>query len=207
MFKVYAFCTVGTPYEGVMDFYLLNSLKKFDDIRFEVLKTPSLGSWQKNTSLKPKLILDWMEKSKEGDLVILDADAEILSYPKLFDEIPAEYDMACHYLDWETWYNNNSGRKELLSGTLFLRNTEKVRDMVKVWAYLSQIGEKWEQKVLENLLETDFKEIKVYPLPLEYCYITELPGGKQPRVKCDPVIVHHQVSRLYKKAVDRQKVN
>jgi len=43
------------------------------------------------------------------------------------------------------------------------------------------------------------KDILVYDLPIEYCYMTSLPDGRAPLVQCEPVIKHYQKSRELKR--------
>ena len=93
-----SFFTIGTPYEKVMGEFLQPTLDKYN-LPYDIQGVKDLGSWSKNTSYKGKFILDMLEKHKKT-LVILDADATIEQYPTLFSQIPQEYDMAVHYLDW-----------------------------------------------------------------------------------------------------------
>ena len=92
------FYTIGTPYAKVMGEFLQPTLDKYN-LPYDIQGVKDLGSWSKNTSYKGKFILDMLEKHKKT-LVILDADATIEQYPTLFSQIPQEYDMAVHYLDW-----------------------------------------------------------------------------------------------------------
>ncbi len=201
--KIISFYTTDTPYEKVMYEYLFPSIKKFE-LEWYIAGLPNLKSWAKNTSAKPHFILEALERNynKSNRLIFLDADATIEKYPQLFHDIPEEYDIACHYLDWDSWYNNGQNKKELLSGTMYIRDSKVVRGLIKEWANRAKKDSKWEQNILQDLL-VERPEIKVYPLPLEYCYIKTLPSGHEPRVTCDPVIAHHQVSRMFKKIIDK----
>lgn len=202
MFIITSYYTIDTPYQQVVHDYLMNSLNKLD-IKSDIRGVEDLGSWQQNTSYKPIFIKRMLEKYPETDIVFVDADAEVLSYPKLFDEIPEEYDIAVHILDRDCWYNRKFGEnenKELLSGTLLIRNNSRTRALVDRWIRdcLSRPFE-WEQVILQRVLTEN--NIKVYELPLSYCYIKTMPLGEAPFVKCDDaVIVHNQVSRRLKKA-------
>lgn len=188
------------PYELEFSTHLLPSLQKFN-IPYYIEVIESKGSWLKNVAQKPGAIFNAMEKYPNKDIVCLDADSEILSYPSLFDNIPEEYDLAFHTLDWNTWYRNNSNIKELLSGTMYIRNNEKTRKIVEEWYFTSNNYDMWEQKVLSNILEKN-KDIKIYDLPLEYCWINSLPDGKDPFIKPDNVIIQHfQASRKYRKLI------
>lgn len=202
-FKIISFFTLDTPYEKVIYDYLWPTIHKFK-LDWVVIGYHNQHSWNKNTALKPAFIYECI-KNNYGNIkrfVFLDADATIEEYPQLFHEIPEEYDIACHYLDWNTWYNNGHEKKELLSGTMYIRDSKEVRDLLMEWEKRTKTSTKWEQNILQELLE-ERPEIKIYPLPLEYCYIKTLPSGHEPIVKCNPVIAHHQVSRKFKKVVDK----
>ena len=130
----------------------------------------------------------------------MDCDAEIREYPTLFDDIPTDFDLAAHILDRSAWYGSSDMGTELLSGTLFVRNTPNVRNLLDVWIKRCETSTTWEQRILQSLI-SEFK-IKIYELPIEYCYIKSLPDGSPPKVKCEkPVIVHNQVSRQYRTKV------
>ena len=190
-----SYFTQHTPYEQVMKDYLEPSLKKWG-LKYDIQGLPSLGSWSPNVALKPKFILDMLNKHDE-DVIFLDADATIESFPKLFETLSADINVAAHYLDWKTWYGKGN-KKELLTGTLFLQNTPTIKSLCQEWHETAKNTNRWEQTVLENILK-ERMDIKIYELPLSYCYIKSRPGNKQPLVLLNPVILHHQCSRKYKR--------
>jgi len=168
-------------------------------IKTDIRGINSLGSWRANTSYKPTFIKQMLETHKDCNIVFVDADAEVLCYPELFDNIPEEYNIAAHILDKDTWYNQKFEKpKELLSGTLFIRNVYKSYDLVDKWITSCKNHPlDWEQAVLQRtLLRTN---TPIYELPLSYCFIKTLPNGQEPTVKIEqPVIIHNQVSRKLK---------
>ena len=190
-----SYFTKSTPYVQVAKSYLIPSLARWN-LRYDVRELPSQGDWLHNVALKPGFILDMLNEYKE-DVTFLDADATIEQSPDLLNSIPSEYDIAVHYLDWKTWYGKGD-KKELLSGTMFLRNNSKVKELCKEWSEEAKKGERWEQSVLANILK-ERTDINIYELPLSYCYIKSRPNDKQPLVLLNPVILHHQVSRKYKR--------
>lgn len=205
-FIIGAFYTEDTPYKDVCDRYLLDSLKEYN-FSAMIYSRLNKGSWLKNVAEKPAVILEMLEFMSKTEgyqdkaLVFLDVDATIEKYPVLFDELLEDVDFAYHNLEWKTWYNRpNCDTLELLSGTLFLRNNDRVKNLLTDWYSRAIITNKWEQKVLEEVIK-EHPEIKTYVLPLAYCYINSLPNGKEPYVKCDPVILHHQVSRKLKRII------
>lgn len=202
----YIICSFYTEgkYEEIINTYLRPSIKKLglESIYYDI-RIPNTGNWQKNVANKPECILQFLGNFKE-DIIFLDADAEIKQYPVLFEELTnSEYDLSFHLLDRSLWYRVTCSPKfSLLSGTLYLKNNEKIKNLVRTWKDKSLSSSDWEQKVLQKLLPKF--ELNIFHLPLEYCYIKSLPNGKDPYIKIEqPVIVHNQVSRRFKhKIVD-----
>lgn len=183
-------------YEKVMNTYLRPSLEKWN-LSHYIEEVSELGNWYLNTSFKPRFIKECLERFKE-DVIFLDADADIVKDPILFSQIPEEYDIAVHYLDWERqWRGKPGNKRELLSGTMLFRYNEKVLKMLHI--YISEcesnIG-KWEQQILQEVLQI-YKSINIYELPAEYCTVI-LHNGKVPNYIKDPIIIHNQVSRQFK---------
>ena len=198
-FLIGTYYTKNTPYKEVFESILKLSLMEHE-LDYRVIETESKGSWLKNTSLKPSIIYDLLKNIEPYEsLVFLDADASIKKYPNLFYKIPTEFDMACHFLDWTLWYNSNTERKELLTGTMFFRPKPKVFRLIEEWISLTENSTKWEQLILEELVKKS--DIKIFNLPIEYCYLKTMPDGSEPRIKTIPVIEHEQISRKLKRIV------
>jgi len=201
-FILTSFFTEHTAYEQIYYKHLYNSLIDKALIMSNIQSVANLGSWNSNTGYKPTFLLQQLECFKDKNIVWIDCDAEIREYPKLFNEIPKEYDIAFYTLDWNEWYGykDNPPKKEVLTGTLFLRNNDKIKDLCKEWAKQVKESGEWEQKVLQRLINK--RDIKVYPLPIEYCYIATLPNGKEPKVEVKkPIITHFQASRKCKRLI------
>jgi len=201
-FIIGSFYTKDTPYKNVYDEYLKQSVNKWD---LDILcsEVHNQGSWYKNVAEKPQVILNMLEQLKDlqkDSLVFLDADATIERYPQLLYDIPEEYDIAMHYLNWETWYGYRGDKtRELLTGTMFFRPRKVVIDLCEEWYEKARKTNTWEQKILADIIEK--YDIKIYKLPVEYCYVVSRPQGQEPLVKCEPVILHHQKSREYKRRI------
>lgn len=196
-----SYYTMETEYVDVMHQYLLSSLRRLK-LKSDVRGVPNLGSWNKNTSFKSKFVRQMLEAHSEN-IVFLDADAEICKLPEMFESVPEDYLFAAHVLDREAWYNAQfpeSEEKELLSGTLFIRNCSESKRIVDDWANECKTTSLWEQKVLANVLKRN--KVRLYELPIEYCWIKTLPNGSEPLVRCsEPVIVHNQVSRRLRNTI------
>lgn len=194
--KIAYFYTADTKYEQVGKEYLESSLQILN-LPVQAYKMPNLGNWRKNVAQKPHAVLNALSDLQSDEcLVFLDADSRVLKYPELFDQIPENFEIAFHRLNWNLWYgyNQSPANMELLTGTMFLRNTDNVKQLCKLWLQESMISSEVEQKVLDNLLLENYNVLN-YNLPLEYCFIESRPGGLPPLVKCDPVIIHSQASR------------
>lgn len=199
-FIVCVYATQDTPYVQVAESTIIPSLVALD-IPYMFLKVPNLGTWKKNTAYKPTFALGLLEAYPDKNIVLLDADCRVNSYPELFNNIPEQYNIAAHILDWKTWYNRpEATTKEFLSGTLFIRNSERSKFLLHQWELNCAKDNIWEQQVLAKVL-IENKEV-IYALPLEYCYINSLPDGQAPNVKVDnPVITHFQASRELKRTL------
>ena len=191
-----SYYTKNTPYEEVINKQLLPSLKKWE-LKYYIEGVDDLGSWANNTDFKATFILRMLEKYKQ-DVVWIDADATIEKYPSLLFEIPPEYDIAVHYLDWQKHWHQKKDKFELVSATVLFRYNEKTLRIIKEWIKNNKTkpSHKWEQKILQEVIEKD-KEIKVYRLPVEYCCVV-LSRDKIATYIKDPVIIQHQASRKYK---------
>lgn len=201
-FLIGSFFTKKTRYEQIAKDYLFKSCAE-RQIECSIIGIDNLGSWSRNVAEKPRVILQLLEESQDKkDVVFLDADSTIEQELTIFDSIEKDVDLALHYLDWNTWYpwQKGSDVKELLSGTLFLRNNERIKSLVAEWYKRAKTTSVWEQKILEQLLK-ERPDIKVFQLPVEYCYIKTLPNGQEPVVKVKPVILHHQMSREMKRTI------
>lgn len=199
-FKIGYFYSEGSPYKQVGIDYLEKSLEKFS-VKCIITKTQNFGNWQRNVAEKPKAILEQLNSlNRDESLVFLDADATVERWPSLFEQIPEEYDIAFHMLNWKTWYGYDTEFFELLSGTMFFRNNDKVKNLCREWHDQAIKSGEWEQKVLTRVLNNH--KLSVWELPLEYTYIISRPGELEPLHKIkEPIIIHHQVSRKYKNKV------
>jgi hypothetical protein len=196
-----SYFTLNTPYRDYAHDYLLASIGKINTkeqkIKCDIRGIESLGSWEKNCSYKPTFLLHLLDKYKEN-LLWADCDAEICEYPSIFDNIPENIDIAVHYLDWMLHYGWKG--RQLASGTIFLRNNDKVRQLLKLWASLTD-KYRLDQESLDEAIKQS-KDIKVLNLDREYCYITSTPKGLPPKVPLDnPIIKHSQASRSLKRSI------
>jgi hypothetical protein len=153
-------------------------------VPFYLQRIDDQGGWHKNTSYKPKFILECMDRFN-CDVVYVDVDAEFLKFPTLFDTIQA--DIA--FFKGSVW---NDSRIEVLSGTMYFSNNDMVWLFVEAWEHLCKTQTDWDQVLIEPCITED---LKIEYLPIEYCAIFDSPRvvGK------DIVIRHLQHSRTKKR--------
>jgi len=161
---------------------LIKCLEKFE-LKSKIYEIENRGSWIKNTSQKAEIILRAMEDFPDENIVWIDADAEIYEKPVLFDKLKC--DLAFYF-----WHE----KKELRSGTLFIRNNYEMKLFILNWIKLNNSNDIWEQRNLQTIIDSN---IKTTNLPVEYCFIFDSKYDKE-LLKGSPVIVHNQASRKAK---------
>jgi len=172
---------------------LIKSLKKFN-LPYEVTPITSFNNWHKGMQYKPTFLLEMLSKYSDHSIVYVDVDAVCCKYPQFFDtldkEMP-EVNIAVHVLD-HTKYHRKHCAPELLSGTIFLRNSRETSIIVQEWILeLERDPKLWDQRALDKVL----KNYAFYNLPEEYCVIYDYMA-----TVLDPVIKHFQASREVKRA-------
>jgi len=184
-FIVVGYYTRGTLYEASAQ-VLIRSLERHH-VPHYIEGIENLGTWYKNTAYKPTFLLRMLDKFPDLNIVYVDADAEFLKFPELFDNWSTlTYVKIGVYVFDRSCYKHSVQGTEVLSGTIFLSNCEEVKDTVRRWEKQQALNPKvWDQRNLEKVLGNDFTT-----MPGEYCKIFD----RMQRIK-DPVIVHYQHSR------------
>jgi hypothetical protein len=145
----------------------------------------SKDGWQKIIAYKPRFILEMREKYR-GKLLYIDADAFVHNDFQPFFESISE-DIGVHYLQ----------NRELISGTLFLNDTDNTLALLREWVVrMEKDPDIWDQKVLQEVIEeflTDEK-ISLKKLAPEYNYIIDFTKEREDGVG-EPIIEHLQASR------------
>jgi hypothetical protein len=185
---VVAFYTVRTPYEQEIK-NLEATCKKFD-LKYHFEGYEGRGNWTANCAIKPEFLLEMLGRFPGEDLLYVDADAEFRKPPILVDELGknTDVDIAAHIMTGGV----------LLSGTIYLRNNEKTRQLVLSWINLQRNWpDRWDQRTLHETIVNDGPRLGIVfkELPKEYTKIFDKPWG-------DPVIQHNQKSRQYKNLVN-----
>jgi len=197
-----SYYTKDTIYQDAINKYLIPSLKKLE-LEYHIYDIETLGDWKSNAIQKPIILQRALNDFPDRDIIWQDADSEILKYPNLLFNIPEEYDIALHYLNWKAHYGRkgDDGKSEMLDGTVFWRNTDKVKDFILHLIHDSTKKGIDHQKTMAKMLEIN-KAFNVFPLPRTYSYLNTKPDGSKPAIEIEnPVITHHQLSREAKRSL------
>jgi len=173
--------TVHTPYEEEYKSFKA-SLEKQGITNYKVYPLVPTGSWVKNAQLKAKSILQALNELNT-DVLWVDIDAEIRGDISYFDTLNC--DICCYYL--KTRWDSN----ELLSGTFYFANNDKVKKLVQDWISTNDKNQEWDQKNLQKLV--DSRDINKVIMPADYIVVDRIYHQWQ-TVK-DIKIYHKQASR------------
>lgn len=196
---IISYATLNTPYTEVIKKRLIPSLEQWN-LKHDIAYPKDKGSWAANTALKCQIIKDMLLKHKEP-VCFIDSDATIEKYPELLFNLPEVYDIAFHYLNWYGHWRNqweNTAKMELLSGTMVWNYNEKVLSLLDDW--IKEVNKDigvWEQQVLNDIVK-ERDDLVIYVLPAEYCCVVKQ-DYSIPKYISDPIIVHWQASRQYRK--------
>jgi hypothetical protein len=203
-FLIIAYFTKSTRYEELSQ-KLKQSLDEFG-LPYHIQGIDDLGSWEKNTHFKAYFIKQCLENFSQ-DLLCVDVDAVFKAYPSLIATLECDLAYRTENFRWR--------KDEALSGTLFLKNNDKVRGFVNRWIELNESTpaermkpETWEQKNMQTA-HREFNDLVYYNLPPEYTFIFDHTRNMYPGLH--PVIEHFQESRnvqrnnLHSRGIIRKK--
>jgi len=189
------FYTSGTGYE--QEVRKLRASAQALSIPLVEYAFPSRNNWRSNLNYKSQCILEAMLAHAGEDIVFIDADAIIRKRPVLFDELSAsgDYDIAFHRFS----QSRLDPGKELLSGTLWIANSEIGRVVVTEW-HREATGRPAirHQRALDEVLKAKCRGARQFLLPIEYTAIYDHPAV---RGRVEPVIEHFQASRRLRRAI------
>lgn len=154
--------------------------------RFELehrIKSIDPSTWMRAIAYKPTFIAEMLREHMDRDLLYVDADAEFVQYPKLFDT-PYPYDVGIF----------DRPNTVPHAATMFF----------KAGSYAAALVARWERLMIENPKKTDQGTLRlalntiagkggvsVGQLPHAYCCKVD----EQNRCPELPVIIQHQASR------------
>ena len=161
---------------------LICSLKKFN-LDYDIENIESLGSWDLNTNYKATFIKKKLLKHKQP-IVWLDADSEVVKYPKYFDVIEEDIGVC---------YENLS---KLKSGTIYFNHTDKALKILNRWEINSKNTNITDQMHLQQVLRGEYIEshnVTLFCLPSSYYCIYDIMKDWT-----EPVIKQYQASRRHR---------
>jgi len=176
--KNWAICSFYTPEYSKVILNLIDSIQNLN-LNYIIHQVRLSNNWTANTHYKPFFLLDVLNEHPELKAVVwVDADAVIIRYPKLFDNL--ECDFAAHI---------HKTKNQLLSGTLFFKNNNSAKTLLRMWIKESSNRRgQWDQKILQET-KNQWKG-NFYNLPPQYCLVFDNMKQWGP-----PVIEHYQFSR------------
>lgn len=198
------FYTKNTVYEDIFHSHLKVGLEKWN-LPYKVYVIESESNWFRNAIQKPIIIQRALDEC-DTNLIWIDVDATINEYPSLLFNIPEKFDIGLNWLDWHSHYGRSRdiGKKEMLDGTVYWKNSEKMELFVEEWKQKSTNQQRDHQKTLAHMIEEN-KDINVFELPRTYSYIHCKPNGQLPLVPLEkPIITHWQKSREAKVKLNRE---
>jgi hypothetical protein len=195
MWKICAFYSKNTRYEELSK-KLIESLRRFN-LNYDVAPIDDKGNWYANMQYKPTFLKSMLNKYPRHSIIYVDADAIICRYPKYFDKLDQEsnVNIAVHVLD-HTKFRRKHCAPEMLSGTIFLKNTPETNQIVDEWITECAANPKlWDQRALATVL----RHHKYHLLPAEYCMIFDYMSSIE-----NPVVKHFQASRESRRREQQQ---
>lgn len=199
----FAYATANSPYMQEAT-ALAESLGRLN-LSLHLSIVPGLGSWQKNTQLKAKIVRDLLTTFPERRCIYLDADSLVLRRPELFWTLPAGIDMAAILF---------AGRI-LASGVVMFgpASTTRSLELVERWINICERypdklpdgRDAWDQRCLQAALEMmqSRGRANFSPLPQEYNYIQELSEEAYPNLQ--PIILSTRGALHYQDMMDGKK--
>ena len=185
--KLISFYTKDTPYEDLALHYRASAL----EVGLEPIIYPveNLGVWAHNCNQKAAVLYRAYLEYPNDRILYTDIDARFEKYPTDIENHAEDFDIGFHMLRGE----------ELLSGTLVFDHTYKACLLLRKWVYITKHHlSTWDQKILQRVVQAN--SIKVYHLDPAHCYIFDISRRLHPKVK--PVIIHHQISRKYRRIIN-----
>lgn len=144
---------------------LKSSLDQFK-ISYYFSEVEDAGYWEANTRLKPHFVLDCLNKFPDKDILYLDADAVVKKPIDYFNRVTA--DVAFYKTKGMPGMSH-----DYLASTMFFRNTEPTKALVKQWIAEQVDGKETQvdQDSLDAAMIKFESKITVEPLPAGYIKI------------------------------------
>jgi hypothetical protein len=170
-------------YEGYA-FHLEDSIRCLR-LDYEIEKISGIYTWRDAVLSKPSFIKKMLLAHPDQDIVWIDADAKILSYPDLLMKESPEFDIA--------YYCPGDRPSDPFGGTVFYRNSTTVHRLVDDWIdECRQNPDLLDERSLHKLV-TSRSDVVFKTLPPTYCWVERWMRKKYPFEV--PVIEQYAASR------------
>ena len=167
------------------------SLDQFG-LHHELMPVKDLGRWDLNCTGKAAC-MRIMLNAHQCPVVWIDSDAIVRRPPELFDRLADENKIDVAVCRWKRL--NSMRRPEVLSGTVYVGNTDGGRRLLDKWdAECKAHPQRWDQVSLEVSLGAC--DLRIEWLPVEYTFISDIHRWEYPNAS--PVVEHYQRSRIRK---------
>jgi len=187
---VVSFYTKNTGYQLEIN-RLEESVRKFG-LEYDFFASEDLGTWRKNIHARIQILLNFLDKHAGKDIVYIDADGSVQKYPELLDNFQDDFGIVKidHDKYWPAERNRPTGRYEYLGGTMYLKNNDRMRALLRLWQKLdAPMNTPLSQHTLIRAIEQS-SDLKIRILPDTYCQIFDVMVEAG-----DPVVEHFQASR------------
>jgi len=191
---VVSFYTIDTPYEDLAQ-HLQRSCQRFD-VPCCIEGVPSRQSWEINCAFKPIFLLQKWQHLRQP-IIWIDVDAILV---RSLNAFTFHGDFGVRVRDCSEEHPS-----KVATGTVFCGTSIQTGRILSHWARTCldmlrdplRTQEVWDQDALRKVLIKNGLLSSILHLPIELCKISGHPEDE----KCcpDPIIVHHQASRLYKR--------
>lgn len=183
--------TKNTGYEQEIK-KLVASLIQFG-LEYDIEAIDSFGSWRKNSNYCARNVQRALAQYPDRDILRVDADAVFQRSPELFLQDDFVADIAAHVHDFP-WHQH-----ELLGGTIFFRNKPNVRWLVDCWTVECMVNRPTLRNpdLLQEIIQHDNFHVTFAELPPQYTTIFDIMRDVK-----DPVVVHYQASRRFRRQVN-----
>jgi hypothetical protein len=183
---------------------LAESLRRWGVLSTDITIQPvkAFRSWHDGVSRKPQFIYEMLEQFSNCPGVLwLDADAFAVRHVPW--DVLQGADVAAAPFQWSPGH-----RLEILTGTMYFANNQKVKGFVREWARLTEkqtASDTPEQDALLPLIKSAKGSVAFEALNVEWAFIDD-DRVREQYPKAIPIFMHSQASRQIKAEEHRKSI-